>query len=209
MPSRPYLTEAEQRTIIEPIALQIAEHLDGAWTTRDRLGGPSNTYVGTFLIGPDGETIAIDLGDVGRLCIKGFAPDPRLIDHFKVVSIGVSDSRPPAQLAREITRRLLPDYRTNLSTAKEKAQKLDDDHAARTALAEQVLKTLPGSRIGYHNNKNQHTDIYRYSHGGSASVNISLDRDGSGARELKITSLPAEQLLAILTVIAPNKESQP
>ncbi len=202
MPYRGYMSETETRAILEPIARQVAEHLGDGWTVRDWRGRADENYITTMLAGPEGEEILLNLGDVGRLRISGFCSDPDISDHLKNVSITVAENRPLKALAGEITRRILPDLREGLTKAKAAVRKLNDDHAARTALADKVQGILPGARMPYHDVKMRHTEIQRYADAGHVSVTVHLDRDGTGAREVTLRDLSEDKLLAVLAIIA-------
>ena len=100
----------------------------------------------TRLFGPEEMVLLLDFRRHGRILISGvtpFAVEAR--SDLRNTKIGVTRERDPGAIAREITRRLLPDYQWDLQMAQETHARIVVATAARRALAAELAGLL-GSR---------------------------------------------------------------
>lgn len=144
-----YPGELTARKQIADIATQVAEALDGDWTVE------LPEFRGAYLKSDGQQSLwmaqGYDTKSKGRLVIHGDYPGKegyRLDQH----EITVAATKTPAQIAKDIERRLLPGYRQTLA---ERVAKLNRDAEARDkrlALAERLMEaigplaTLPSNR---------------------------------------------------------------
>ena len=101
------------------------KHLPGQWLTVDRYACGSDNVPSWYLAGPDGERIdlSINRNKLDKLNISGSVPNrnpDNSWDEGAGVEIQVTHARGVEVIAREISRRFLPDYRVALATATER-----------------------------------------------------------------------------------------
>jgi hypothetical protein len=147
----------------------IAEQLTGEWSASD---GPSS-YSAT-LTGPDGESLFVNIGwrnEEPKLAIS--ASFNGLKEHIpykakKSHDIGVSKAKSPATVAREIERRLLPDYRVILGQARERKANHDESERITSELLDQFVDIL-GGRLYQHDRSNT-AHFGDYNNGGKIQI---------------------------------------
>lgn len=106
--------DTERRRAFLDTARAIASHLEG-WSLRP----PKEDWGGAVLTleGPEGKSLQLIWFSGQKSCVEGVVPDLPCgtrahvrSEERKNLTIGVSFKRPPADLARDIERRLLPGY---------------------------------------------------------------------------------------------------
>lgn len=138
-----YKGEAVERREITVIAEQIVAALGTDWSVEQPPGGNR----GVYLAGPDQQKLWIargwDAGTKTRLIIHGDYPGT---ESYRVENheITVAETRPPAAIAKEIERRLLPKYRETLATRLQQLQSDADARAAREAFADRIIEATGG-----------------------------------------------------------------
>lgn len=133
--------------------------------------------------GPDGEKLMLSRGDknwrtddVNRIGISGayfhlIDNNDQLPYKLRRPSITVARSRGPEVIAKEITKRLLPDYRADIADVRASVTDHQDADNARAALAERI-----GGRKIDHKSGNTNTTVSVP--GGSIRINYRADGCG-------------------------------
>jgi hypothetical protein len=178
-------------TGIGALAHQIAEQL-GGFTARVHDHG-------ACLHGPAGQELWVQRvwNHRDRVQVHGRYPPGdetyRLASHEITAAI----ARGPEAIARDITRRLLPAYRTDLQTARERVAQAarDDQHRARTAA--RLLATIPDARA---TDGKRETTIHWYDDA-AGSGTIRLHGDGTKAT-IELRSAPTELASRIAGTVA-------
>lgn len=104
----------------------------------------------TKLIGPDEQELLLDFGygeDYQRIEITGFYPrdfDGSVMDHERQ-KITVGRTRTPDAVAKEITRRFLPDYRATLAQMWARIERNAQGDADRSGVAVDLVNLSGGS----------------------------------------------------------------
>lgn len=131
---------------------QIAAQLGDGWH-----GTPGDHDDGVFVKGPDGEALHLRngfrSGDGDRIYIRGSLGG--LHDHLpcgvRSKEVSVSDTKSARQIARDIERRLLPEYRDALTLARKRKQESDADDARAAQLVTKLIAALgPDARYIEH-----------------------------------------------------------
>lgn len=133
------------------LADQLADELEGAWTVKSNpVAWPHGRTAD--LIGPAGELLRVNLG--GGIIYAPASKRDRwfltgkyrleLLEHARrpELQITASITKTPAQIARELERRLLPDYRDNLAVAEARKATDDERTGERTALLDDAAGVL-------------------------------------------------------------------
>lgn len=172
----------EQEYLID-ITNKIATLLDGDWAIyKDRLDG---IYPGIFLNGPDDKSLhfTTSYNNTERLEINGIFPND-LSQHLKYgmdrekTEITVAKSKTPEQIAKDITKRLMPPYERVLAQAKER--KADADfHEGRKKKALELIRDAMGEGASIKDD-----EVYRHSpfcraryYGGGIKIEVELPVD--------------------------------
>lgn len=148
------------------------------------------------LSGPDGAAVWLSPGDDGaKLEIHGNYPDNDAYD-VKHVRIGVSVSRGAATIAREITRRVLPEYLTELSRIQAHIADRAAMKAKRRAFADELAEPI-GARV----EETDRTNDTRVTVWNGIRVTINLDyRAESG--HVEIHQATPDQMRTIVALLA-------
>lgn len=187
------LTDDDFRTL----ASDVAAALGDGW--RSEYDPDSFGRYRATLHGPDDAKILMwrdRYGNDGKLTVSGSYPDNNAYD-VKHVKIGIGETRGAAVIAREIQRRLLPDYLPELVRIKKDNARRTDNRAARLRLAEELAGPIKGRVID--DARSSHTHIVTYDNG--LSVSIDINHDASGGR-IEVSSATADQLRAIIALLA-------
>jgi hypothetical protein len=152
---------------IQNLAQAICDALGNGWHPSPR--DPEAIYDRqSYLIGDDGAQLYISSTWAGKdkLYISGsewgVVPKSDKVPYgIKMPSIQVSDTKTPEQIARDIKRRLLPEYAPVLTTLKQKYQEQIDYAAALVASKEEVLAIAGGSK-----NKREYQPEMQYYYNG-------------------------------------------
>lgn len=123
---------------LQRLANEVSQHLAGSWS-------PHDTY--PAINGPDGMGLLLANGRPrGR--VEGLLPSvpnhcfPLSEEQHQQASIGVNLTRSPEAIARDITRRLLPQYKAlfrEVAEAKQEYERQQADRESLAAQAEQIL----------------------------------------------------------------------
>jgi hypothetical protein len=188
------------RDILVPLGQEIARNLPDGWT----LGGIDMDLRGVQLVGPDNGHLYVsplNYGKTDRLEISGSYPQNSVYD-LPRFEITVSTSRGAATIAREIKRRILDaGYLVSLAKVHADNATMAANHATRRALAEELAAVL-GARVEDEDARSTRSSLSYYGGADSASVDIRLSYAGDQAAEVKIRSLDADTLRAVVRVIA-------
>ena len=108
------MADREIQGLAEAVAAKLTDAGGGAWTARAE--NPEHPLAGVYLEGPNGGLLflRVDWRNKARVAVSGEAnPRPEYGSigwGHSWPSIGVASGRGPEAIAREIGRRLLPDY---------------------------------------------------------------------------------------------------
>jgi hypothetical protein len=147
-------TSETRRTAMDEFAAasEIAAAMGEGWSVQPGYGRRD-----AHLAGPDNIRLHVQwgYGNVDRMTISGSLPD-ELSEHRKYSSgrepeIGVSTSKTPAQIARDIRRRLLPDFAAMTAAAIERRRESDDAYAAQDMLAAELAALLGAGTFRHEN----------------------------------------------------------
>jgi hypothetical protein len=122
------------REIIRSTAGFVATALGTGWSVDTE----SELSWGEKLRGPDGLSLLLDMSNLDRLEISGYMPRDPNGGKFHDTRIGVSRSRGPEVIAREINKRLLPIYRAQLAHARSVLAGREAAHARRKDRAHEL-----------------------------------------------------------------------
>jgi hypothetical protein len=181
-------------TEIEHLARDTAAHL-GGWQVRPSEGP------GYLLSGPAGEELLLQRvwNDHARVHVKGGYPAGEDTWHLPVHQITAAAARGPAVIAREIGRRLLPGYRTDLAQHTERAAHLAAGDRQRAQRATGLLAAIPGATAA---DGPGHTSTVSWPHtDATGRGSIRLTGDGS-TTSIELTLAPAQLAASIAAVIA-------
>ena len=138
-------------------AKAIAKHLPGSW----RLD-TTNTRPCEVLLGENGKGICVGTqwNQKGKLRVYGLYPKSELAGSYGAVEravlsykesapeIGITATREPEAIAREIVRRFLPEYEALFAKCVERVKDLEAEHRRRVALQERVIAAIGEPRRG-------------------------------------------------------------
>jgi hypothetical protein len=155
-------------------------------------------------------------GSAGRmLTVSG--DYPREYCGWRAPSVRVSMDRVPADAARDIIKRFVPEYRATLCDALEAAARAERERQARIAMNRRMEGVLPGLTAAGGRPSHQSRDRDRsYWAGGRyamgltpalASGHATLSNDASTV-DLHLTGLPADLALEVLAMINPRRVLQ-
>lgn len=176
------------------IGAEVAQALGEGWSINNN----SESW-GANLIGPNDEDIFIRLetygAKKGRLTISGNYPgtheQQRRVERHR---IGVSADRSATAIAREIERRLLPDYRESLATVR-MIIALDEHYDAIRQEVGQEFATLLGTSF----RAPQNEVTYPLSREGYGSIKLS--HSGATA-DVELRGLPIDVVRAVVKTLA-------
>lgn len=139
--------------------------------------------------------------DRDRLEVRGVTPvsAPRHTLTYELSEqkhqIGMSRDKTPEQIAREITRRLLPDYMPYVQQCLLSAARHRDDTTARSETLAALASAFPH---GVARNENQ---VYTHGPDHTWYGDLRVNNDGSRLAELTLRSISIEQALKIAEVL--------
>lgn len=125
---------------LRQLAHQVARALPDEWTAAEDENA---------IKGPDGMELLISNGTCSRGQVTGCLPDHPFLslsekeEHSRQCEIGVTLSRPPQKIAREILRRLLPHYVPIYRERAEQAERFERARQRRQALADRAAELFP------------------------------------------------------------------
>lgn len=147
-----YKGAAVERAEVTAIAEQVVAALGTDWSVEQ----PHEGNRGVYLVGPGQEKLWLargwDSGTKTRLVIHGDYPGTETFRHENH-EITVAESRPPAAIAKEIERRLLPKYRDTLAEVIERLDRQRQAQQARDVLAGHITEAVGPkvTQVGYDN----------------------------------------------------------
>lgn len=152
---------------VQNLAQAICDALGNGWHTSPR--DPEAIYDRqTYLIGDDGAQLYISGTWAGKNKLHiagsewGTVPKSDKVPYgIKMPSIQVSSTKTPEQIAKDIKRRLLPDYGIVLAELKQKYQEQVNYASALVACKEEVLAIAGGSK-----HKREHEPETQYCYNG-------------------------------------------
>ncbi|MEV7123945.1 hypothetical protein [Kitasatospora griseola] len=138
----------------------------------------------------------------GRLTVRGLMPhDWSGRDRFE---IGVSAARPPADIARDIRRRLLPDYMAALPGAQAEVAASERLRLARIAAMQSLVEVLPALHTYDWDNEQSAGSYYGEAHNrperahGNGTVRVN---HSALSVDLKLTGVPLHLALRVLALL--------
>jgi hypothetical protein len=184
------------------IARAVAAELGDAWSLGDEIGW------GFQMNGPGGQRLHIASEKGGRAEIHGVYPSPTAyyFDGEQHRSIGVSLSRGPEAIAREIRRRVMPDYVATLAKVKAADERHREAYEARQEYAGKVYRVIGKEPPALEHWQQRHAEADTRSSvdlsgfaGGNGHVDISFDATKAG---IEISGLRSGVVLQILELLA-------
>jgi len=165
-----------------------------------------------YLTGPDGAKLFVGVDHDApyakrdeRASISGSYPGnyddrPHSVEHH---SISVKISRGAAAIAKDVARRLLPDYLQDLALVQANIIARVNDLEARTMAAARLADALPNARADKQDHRSTRTTV-RFSNatGHALYGDVDVNYDGSGVSEMKLRGLTMDQALAIAKIIS-------
>lgn len=185
------------RDITRQMAGMVADHLDGF---KVDMSVAFSDHRGVYLDGPDGSRLflALDWRNADRVEISGVYPRHQAygVERYK---IGVGRTRGPVVIAREITRRLLPGYLTELARVRADV----DEHATMRDKRQTVateFAALVGGTVDKIEDSSTQSRIRWFHSSGENYGNANIDYRGDSV-SIDIRSLPvgvARQVFALI-----------
>jgi len=187
---------------------------------RDRVTGAELDFIGTEIVvalgtwtvdhewakeyrhnimadGPEGMRICIEPGrKAGRLAIHGtypYIPGRHAGTRLKRVEITVAASRGPDAIAREIERRVLPEYRKILAGYHAELGEEEEMRRRRDAFAAKILRIAPGATATH----DQSASYADFGQGKNARIGYRAD-----SVNLELRWLPPDVALRIIEIAA-------
>jgi len=180
------MREAEARGI----AGQVARYLPGGrWALEASWDG-----CGSILAGPDGARLHLTGPRDGKVHVSGCFP--MTVMRVTGCGINVGASRPPAVIAAEISRRLLPGYLGQLRQVAEYNDAEERDRETRTQVIGKIAAMFPGSHVRTAGHRGMYTEALL---NGGGTVEAYGD---AGTVKLELHSIPADVAMAMLAVLA-------
>lgn len=192
-----YMSSADEHAITHQMAGLVATELDG-WTVDT--SEDFREHRGAYLDGPNGARLflSLDWRNSDRVEVSGIFPRHSCYE-VKRTEIGVSRDRGPAVIAREITRRLLPTYLTELA----RVQASNDERVVMRARRQEMAKTfaaIVGGTVDEEKDDDTRTRVRWYSDfKGYGHVDISYRADSIS--ELEVRSTSPERIEAALRAL--------
>lgn len=194
----------ETREIVRQCAGMVATELGDGWTVDTSPAFAE--YPGAYLDGPNGARLYIraDWRNADRLEIGTIYPDGArdVYPSAEYRKIGAGRGRGPAVIAREITRRLLPEYLPELERVTAGIAKNGRAAESREAFARQLVDILPGGRMPHPTSPDVVNASPAGRGGGTTYLDIRLSHDGSAASFDRSGLLPAALVLELAAVMA-------
>jgi hypothetical protein len=176
----------EWKRAMPPLAADIVQGLGLGWSVENDADRDDWCH-GFWLAGPGGLRLYVEKGDrydmPKRVQIIGLYPqdDPHRAHRY---SIGCGIAQGGQKIARDVERRLLPDYRAELARAYERIARQESDVCRRFALRDELLEVLAAHapRLIGHRQDERRSEVAA-GHVGKGSLDVQLNNDGS---EVKI-----------------------
>lgn len=197
------------RLLAADIATELSKKTGESWTRRQQ---PDPEDERIWLDGPGGLEIRVTAGgwkQEGRLAFAGGFPRASdggysLPHGIRYTHITVGQERPCHQVAGEIARRLLPEYRENHALLLQRRANEQAHRDGKVALATQIHQALKGTgadlRASRYNGPTDLVYLYHRPKGADYTVLVEGRADGYGEGELKV-SASSSLLLKIAALI--------
>lgn len=146
-----------------------------------------------------------------RLTVEGIFPSAYYGDRPQAITVGLH--RPPGPMAKDIIRRVLPGYLAKIGAALDAAREAERDRQGRIATNRRLARVLPNISIGPTPVHEATDRKVSYWSGGVDSLSpcpaiapgqVKLSNDGQ-VMEIKLTDVPAELGLQILSLLDPRR----
>lgn len=188
---------------LSTLSRAVATHLGPEWTLDLTTLGEPDRPIG--LHGPDGARLLIGFDNWSRpqrAEIWGTYPDRIGLDYrLPRHEITCSRGRGAQVIAREITRRLLPEYLVDLSTAHDIAARRARQKQARADTAGRIAAVLPGAHLSEDDSRGSLSREIRLNLPGEAWGDVHLDLDGQAA-DVKLHNVPADALVHLVAALS-------
>lgn len=200
----------EESKQLQTLARMIAEHMEG-WTYQ-----PAETDAHTACISmPEnndktpGATIIMSFNwrDKARLYIRGEYPKhegyeyPSPKHDTKRPDITVSINKTPEQIAKDISRRLLPQYLNEYEEGLGLVRIYTENSRKMTQLVSELQALIPGSEL-FDRNSKKCLRIYTDTYSGEIEPNYFRDNDNQTTVELHLRRLPVKTAKEMLRALA-------
>lgn len=199
---------SEESIFMHNLAREIAEHLDG-WTYQPGIKGVRDAMISM----PDGATIIISINwkDKTKLSIAGRYPTHKgylYPSHVQGCNddIKVSIDKSPEQIAKDITRRLLPQYLEQYHRGLEMVRRFQKDDEKRLQSLHELQKLLPVLAMAT-NGAASYLRAYTDTYNCEISVRNCGESDDQVA-DIKINRLPFEIAKEIVKVLGSHNPCQ-
>jgi hypothetical protein len=166
---------------------------------------------GCFLDGPDDVRLFardVDMAclrgkELGKVEVSGCYPDDatKLIYDLETLKIGVSGRRSPAALARDITRRLVPDVAAEMVEVNEHLARHKAAREARHSRRDQLAATLRGARAHEEVDTATHSSLRHHHDDDGSYGDWTLSYDGSSVA-IDARSVPYSKAVRIAAILA-------
>lgn len=173
-----------------------ADDYEWAW-----ISGPGGMRL---MIQPTGGTDQLLKVQVSGLLPQG-APDVMRRDDTRTRHINASVSRGGAAIARDVARRLLPDYATILADTYRAIEKRDSARARRQAVTDEVMAMFPGSRESAVRQHDYRQETHLQLPDGFGTVEVYGD---ASKAQLDLRNAPVGMVLAALEAVAEYGRAQ-
>ncbi len=186
------------REITRQTAALVADQLEGFTVdTSEEYDG----HRGVYLDGPNGARLflALDWRNSDRLEVSGIYPRGTQLHNVERHEIGVRRDRGPAVIAREITRRLLPGYLTDL----ERVQADNDERATMRDRRQSVareLAELAGGTVDAQDDRSTQAGVRWFHNNGDSYGDVRINYRADSV-SIDIRSLPVEVARDVLALI--------
>ena len=175
------------------IAGQVARYLPGGGWAPDA----SWDGCGAILAGPDGARLHLTGPRDGKVHVSGCFPMTDM--RVKSCGINVGAARPPAVIAAEITRRLLPGYLGQLRQVNEHNDREERDRETRAQVIGKFAAMFPGSHVRTAGHRGMYTEAL-LNGGGSVEA-----YGAASTVKIELRSIPADVAAAMLAVLAGSR----
>jgi hypothetical protein len=176
------------------VAREVARYLPG-WRA---VLQASDWAVSAILAGPvEGARVALTVSD-GKLHMSGCYPATEMRVDYRGINVTVT--RPPAIIAGEIERRLLPGYLRQLAEVVTFNARMDRERAARTAVMERIAGMFPGAHVDPASRRGTHAKVYIHP---ARCTRGMVEAYGSAATvSIELSGVPVDLAAGMLAVLA-------
>lgn len=193
----------EESKQLQELARIIAEHLEG-WTYQP----PKNSHT-AYIASSNGATIVMSFDWKGKtkLCIRGEYPRhkgyeyPPLPYNEKRPSIGVSANKDPEQIAKDISRRLLPQYTNEYEEGLRLVRIHTENDKKITQQISELQALIPGSEL-FDKDHRKCLRVYTDTYSGEIEPNCYFDDAEKTTIDIHLRRLPLRTAKEMLRALA-------